>query len=110
MSETEKKENKLNRGVKMDPERNKRILEASKAGKTLRAIGAEFGVSRERVRQIIRTMNKDETIPGGLEAGKATLRKLKITTRVFKNMSVDAIKAIEDASEEDINILLKLHD
>lgn len=41
----------------MFEERNKRIIEMRRDGMTLAAIGREFGISRERVRQIVIRLN-----------------------------------------------------
>lgn len=41
-------------------ERNLKILEARRSGKTLRQIGSEFGINAERVRQIVRMEERKE--------------------------------------------------
>jgi DNA-binding CsgD family transcriptional regulator len=110
MPEEKRTVKKNNQGVRMDNSRNIKIKEARDSGKTLKQVGEEFGMSRERVRQIIRTMEKQENIPGGLEAVKSILTKLKISTRSFKKMTPDDIASIEGITEEETNILLKMNE
>ena len=50
---------KNNQGKPMSEERNKQILEMRSKGLTLDKIGKEVGVSKERVRQIIKFLSKE---------------------------------------------------
>ncbi len=93
-------------GVAMDKERNKKIRESRAEGKTLKQIGIEFDMSRERVRQILRTMDREDKIPGGMETIKKILQRISVTARAFKVMPINNIEKIEGITEEEIRLLL----
>lgn len=56
-------------------ERNERMLEMRKSGMTLDAIAKEFGLTRERVRQIIGTQHKDVKLNSRLAKARTALQE-----------------------------------
>ena len=54
-------------------ERNKRMVKMRKSGMTLDQIGKEFGVTRERVRQIVGTKHKNAKMDRAVTTAKSIL-------------------------------------
>jgi DNA-directed RNA polymerase sigma subunit (sigma70/sigma32) len=52
--------------------RRKAMLEMRQQGQTLEAIGEKFGISRERVRQILRKLDLETSCPGQDQKPAAT--------------------------------------
>lgn len=64
------------------PDRNARIVAAFDAGETLGAIGESYGVTRERVRQIVQRAGREPRLPGIMvvAAVKRTARLSRVET------------------------------
>ena len=59
-------------------ERNKLILEMRMSGKTLREIGTEFGITRERIRQICGFIPRNSSADSRLYYANTRLNKTEI--------------------------------